>query len=92
MPSYSPPRGHDRTPLRSTVTVEEVAALIQSCDPRTVDSSRDLMVLLLLVRLGLRAGEVAQLVLKDIDWRQDKVHVRGKGRRHDDLPLSFHLV
>lgn len=81
------PGWHDRNPLRSAVTVEEVASLMQSCDPTTVGGSRDLAVLLLLARLGLRAGEVARLVLEDIDWRQGIVHVRGKGRRHDDLPL-----
>ena len=81
------PGWSDRTPLRSTVTAEDVTALVQSCDPTTVEGSRDLAVLLLLSRLGLRAGEVAQLVLEDIDWRQGMVHVRGKGRRHDELPL-----
>lgn len=81
------PGWHDRAPLRSTLAAEEVAMLMQSCDPTTAGGVRDLAVLLLLARLGLRAGEVAQLVLEDIDWRQGTVHVRGKGRRHDDLPL-----
>jgi len=83
----SAPAWHDRTPLRSVVTAEEVAALMQSCDPTTVEGSRDLAILLHLARLGLRAGEVAGLALEDMDWRQGIVHVRGKGRRHDDLPL-----
>jgi site-specific recombinase XerD len=43
--------------------------------------------LLLLARLGLRAGEVARLELDDIDWRAAELMVRGKGDRRDRLPL-----
>ena len=41
----------------------------------------------LLVRLGLRAGEVAALQLDDIDWRAGAVVIHGKGGRQDQLPL-----
>ena len=41
----------------------------------------------MLIRLGLRAGEVGGLMLGDIDWRAGEVVVRGKGRRVDRLPL-----
>jgi len=44
-------------------------------------------VLTLLIRLGLRAGEVAALELDDIDWRAGEVTIRGKGRREERLPL-----
>jgi integrase/recombinase XerD len=40
-----------------------------------------------LARLGLRAGEVADLELGDIDWRRGEVVVRGKGHRQERLPL-----
>jgi integrase len=43
--------------------------------------------LLILLRLGLRAGEVAGLRLDDIDWRAGEIVVRGKGRHEDRLPL-----
>jgi len=43
--------------------------------------------LLLLARLGLRGGEVAAMRLDDVDWRHGEVLVRGKGGRHDRLPL-----
>jgi site-specific recombinase XerD len=39
------------------------------------------------VRLGLRAGEVAALELDDVDWRAGEMVIRGKGRRLDRLPL-----
>jgi len=42
---------------------------------------------MLLVRLGLRAGEVAALTLDNIDWRRGEITVRGKANRHDRLPL-----
>ena len=43
--------------------------------------------IVLMLRLGLRAGEVAGLRLEDIDWRNAVVHVRGKRGRLDALPL-----
>ena len=48
---------------------------------------RDQAILLLLVRLGLRAAEVARLRLDDLDWRRGEVVIRGKGRRDERLPL-----
>ena len=45
-------------------------------------------VLLLLTRLGLRAGEVAALTVKDIDWHNGSVCVAGKGGRQRRLPPS----
>lgn len=64
-----------------------VAALLRSCDRRTTFGRRDFAVLMLLVRLGLRAGEVAALRLEDVDWRQGELLVRGKGPKHERLPL-----
>jgi integrase/recombinase XerD len=48
---------------------------------------RDYAVILLLARLGLRAGEVARLRLEDIDWHHGEILVRGKGRRDERMPL-----
>lgn len=49
---------------------------------------RDRAIILLLVRLGLRASEVARLTFDDIDWRQGCIRLLGKGRREELLPLS----
>ncbi len=65
----------------------DIAALLTSCDRRTASGRRDFAVLTLLVRLGLRAGEVASLTLADLDWRAGEVVIRGKGRREERLPL-----
>jgi integrase/recombinase XerD len=43
--------------------------------------------LLLLARLGLRALEVIVIQLDDIDWRAGTILIRGKGKRHDRMPL-----
>jgi site-specific recombinase XerD len=64
-----------------------VAALLRSCDRRTTFGRRDFAVLTVLVRLGLRAGEVAILRLEDVDWREGEMLIRGKGPRQERLPL-----
>ncbi len=61
--------------------------LLASCDRRTRVGRRDFAVLMLLSRLGLRAGEVAALRLADVDWRGGELLVRGKGSRQERLPL-----
>lgn len=66
---------------------EQLRRLLASCDRRTATGRRDYAVLLLLSRLGLRAGEVARLGLGDIDWRQGQFTVVGKGNRVEQLPL-----
>ncbi|MEO9220558.1 MAG: tyrosine-type recombinase/integrase [Mycobacteriaceae bacterium] len=66
---------------------EELARLLSSCDQRTATGRRDFAVMLLLARLGLRAGEVAALGLDDIDWRHGELTITGKGNRSEGLPL-----
>jgi integrase/recombinase XerD len=65
----------------------QVRALLESCDTDTANGRRDLAILLLLVRLGMRRGEVAALGLDDVDWRAGELLVRGKGSRVERLPL-----
>jgi integrase len=65
----------------------QVAALLAGCDRGRPDGRRDYAVILLLARLGLRAGETARLRLDDINWRAGEIGIRGKGGRHDVLPL-----
>lgn len=64
-----------------------VRRLLASCDRRRMVGRRDFAILLLLARLGLRAGEVAAITLDDIDWRSGMLLVHGKGGREDALPL-----
>jgi integrase/recombinase XerD len=65
----------------------ELGRLLDTCDRTTVIGRRDLAMVMLMGRLGLRSGEVAGLMLDDIDWRAGEVVIYGKGRRDDRLPL-----
>jgi site-specific recombinase XerD len=66
---------------------DAVERLITSCDPEIPGGRRDRAILLLLARLGLRARDVAELRLADIDWHAATIKVCGKGRREVRLPL-----
>lgn len=79
--------GRRRSSLPKGIGRSESDALLRSCDRRTAIGRRDYAVLLTLLRLGLRAGEVAALRLDDIDWRAGELVVHGKGGRLDRLPL-----
>ena len=61
--------------------------LLAGCDRRRTVGRRDYAILLLLARLGLRAGEVAAIGLEDIDWRAGELLIHGKGGRQDVLPV-----
>jgi integrase/recombinase XerD len=65
----------------------QAALLLASCDRRTAVGRRDFAVLTLLLRLGLRVGEVAALELDDVDWHHGEILIRGKGRHIERLPL-----
>ena len=73
------------------MTAEDVDCLLQSCDRGTPKGQRDYAILLLLARLGLRAGEVAALTLDDLDWEAGELLIRGKGARQDRLPLPHEV-
>ena len=66
---------------------DEIARVIAACDDSTATGIRDRAIILLLARLGLRAGEVAHLKFDDVDWSQGTVTVIGKSRRETKLPL-----
>ena len=82
------PRIANRRPgLPRPLEQSQAAALLASCDLQTATGRRDLAMLTLLARMGLRAGEVAGLTLADIDWRNGEITIAGKGNRRDRLPL-----
>jgi len=66
----------------------DVERVIASCDPSTPVGARNRAILLLLARLGLRAGDIVQLRLDDIDWKEAGIRVAGKSRRQVLLPLT----
>jgi integrase/recombinase XerD len=73
--------------LPKAIAAEDVTQLLRSCDRRTALGKRDFAILLLLARLGLRAGEVRALSLDDVRWAEGVIVVRGKGSVISDLPL-----
>lgn len=79
--------GRRSSPLPRGISRADARALLDACDRRTALGRRDYALIVLLLRLGLRRGEVAALRLDDIDWRAGELVVRGKGSRCDRLPL-----
>jgi len=79
--------GWNRPPLTRRIRPTDVAAILASCDRDTHAGRRDYAILMLLARLGLRAGEAASARAGDIDWRSGTILVRGKGGRDERLPL-----
>ena len=77
--------------LPKAIPIKDIEQLLKSCDQSEVVGRRDFAILLLLWRLGLRAGEVARLELGDIDWRSGELMIRGKGNRNDRLPLPSNV-
>lgn len=73
--------------LPAHLHADQVTQILESCDRTTVQDRRDFAILLLLARLGLRAGEVAALRLDDVNWEQGSLAIRGKGNRWARMPL-----
>jgi len=82
-----PVSGRRRSLLPQGITPEQAKALLRACDRRRAAGRRDYAVIVVMLRLGLRATEVATLRLDDLDWRAGQVTVHGKGGRVDQLPL-----
>lgn len=73
--------------LPKFLPAEQVKQVLASCDRKTPVGKRNYAILLLLARLGFRAGEIVALALDDIDWENGDILVRGKGQRLARLPL-----
>jgi site-specific recombinase XerD len=80
-----------RTALPAAIPAAEARRLVASCDATTGRGRRDAAMLLVLLRLGLRASEVARLKLEDIDWRRGEITIEGKGGHDDVLPLPVEV-
>ena len=74
--------------LPKSLEQEQVECLLKSCDQNSSIGHRDYTILLLLARLGLRAGEVVAMTLDDIDWEAGELTIRGKGAQQDRLPIA----
>jgi integrase len=72
--------------LPKHLSAAQVRQVLRHCDRSTARGRRNYAILLLLARLGLRAGEVVGLNLEDIDWENTRITVCGKGK-WAQLPL-----
>jgi len=68
---------------------DQVELVLASIDRKTSMGRRDYAILLILARLGLRAGEIRMLTLEDLDWQEGLITVRGKAGRYSQLPLPI---
>ena len=82
-----PMTGRRYSSLPRGISKTDARALLDCCDRRSALGRRDHAMIITLLRLGLRAGELAGLRLDDFDWRAGELVVRGKGAREDRLPL-----
>lgn len=82
-----PVSGRRRSLLPQGITPRQSRLLLAACDRRRAVGRRDFAVIVLMLRLGLRATEVAAVRLEDLDWRAGQLRVHGKGGRVDELPL-----
>ena len=76
-----------RADLPNYLEPHQVEQLLQSIDQSTPSGPRNYAILLLLARLGVRAGEVLRLELEDIDWESGTLTVHGKSSQHNRLPI-----
>lgn len=75
-------------PLPKHLSVDEVDRTLATCDEESPVGKRDRAILLLLLRLALRAGEVARLCLSEVDWREAEIRIHSpKSARERKLPL-----
>lgn len=82
-----PVAGWHDTSIPATGDPDRVQALLDSCDRGTPVGIRDLAILTLVARMGLRSVEVSRMELGDIGWRTGQITIRGKARRVDTMPL-----
>src|SRR5260370_9931060 len=81
-------RGAHLAPLPRYASAATIERIIASCEAATTPVGlRDRAIILLLARLGLRAGDIRRLRLDDIDWSNALIYVHGKGRRAASPPI-----
>ncbi len=71
----------------STISRAQIEKIIASSGTTTPVEIRDRAILLLLARMALRAGDIWQLRLSDIDWRASRLRLHGKSRREVMMPM-----
>lgn len=78
--------GH-RPPPPEGLSEDDAQRMLDGCNQASDVGLRDHTILMVLSRLGLRRGEVANLRVDDINWRNAEITIHGKGNRHGLLPM-----
>ena len=73
--------------LPTYLSAVQVQTVLDGCHRATAPGRRDHAILMMLAKLGMRAGEVATLTLDDIDWRSGEMLIRAKGRQRARMPI-----
>jgi site-specific recombinase XerD len=73
--------------LPTYLSAMQVQTVLDGCDRATALGRRDYAILMMLAKLGMRAGEVATLTLDDIDWRSGEMLICAKGRKRARMPI-----
>ena len=73
--------------LPRALSSQDVECLLVHCNRHTATGCRNWAILLLLARLGLRAGEVVGLTLDDLDWERGELCIRASRGNSDRLPI-----
>ena len=73
--------------LPTYLSAAQVQKVLEGCDRATALGRRDYAILVMLAKLGMRAGEVATLTLDDIDWRSGEMLICAKGRQRARMPI-----
>ena len=84
------PRADRRLP--KCLDVEQVEALLEAPDARTLTGARDRAILETIYSAGLRIGELVALNLEDLDEFTGAVRIRGKGKKERLVPLGSKAV
>jgi integrase len=83
------PRRHRDKSLPAILSQEEIQRILSTSPRETATQRRNLVIFLLLARLGLRGGEIRELRLEDIDWVRSEIRIgSGKSRRERRYPMS----
>jgi integrase/recombinase XerD len=83
------PKNYRLSNIPRSISWDEVRKMLESVDRRTASGKRDFAILLLLVTYGLRAHEVANLTIDDIDWKRERLRVPERKAGHSTAyPLS----
>jgi len=76
----------------SALTPQQISLLFKAIDTDTILGVRDYAVYALMYQLGLRVGEVHSLNLSNLDIKNKKISVIGKGKKSRTLHMNDELI